>query len=85
MQAAVGCLAVFVRFGTGFGRTDLERFCQEENRRLNPQMYTNKQKDTPRLLQGLRGVSKYDIVNMPLRRQGAAQHGRRLVTLPERG
>lgn len=30
-------------------------------------------------------MSKYDIVNMPLRRQGAAQHGRRLATLPERG
>ena len=30
-------------------------------------------------------MSKYGIVNMPLRRQGAAQHGRRLATLPERG
>ena len=37
------------------------------------------------VVQGLRGVSKYDIVNMPLRRQGAAHNGRRLVTLPERG
>nr|DAJ68032.1 MAG TPA: hypothetical protein [Caudoviricetes sp.] len=33
----------------------------------------------------MRGVSKYGIVNMPLRRQGTAQHGRRLATLPERG
>ena len=37
------------------------------------------------VVQGLRSVSKYDILSMLLRQQGAAHNGRRLATLPERG
>ena len=34
---------------------------------------------------GLRDLSKYGMLKLPLRRQGAAHNGRRLAPLPEKG